>query len=153
MLGIPPLVLLEGRTLAQLSLCLGHIAERERLALQHLAFVCLFDVFEQNPPRSAVADDVMDVLQQVEVLGIPEQTDAEQAFLQQVEGLHEPCLLRLDVGHILHDQPERLILVDGLHRVALGSQFYACEQRGMGSHSRLHSPAQPLAVQAAVQRI
>ena len=137
-LGIPLLALIKGRRLAQLSLCNSHLCHRHRLRFQGATAVDLVYVAEHHLQRGAVADKMVDVEEEVEMLRILEQTYMEQTVLINIERHDHLLLLSLDVVDMFDVQSKRLGIVDGLQGIALLIQLYTGEERGMGSDCRLN---------------
>ena len=84
-LCIPLLAFVEGSRLAQLYLSRRHLCHRHRLRFQCSSTVNLVDVAEHHLQCGAVADDVVDVEEEVEMFRILEQADMEQTVLVDVE--------------------------------------------------------------------
>ena len=96
---------------------------------------------------------MMRIDEEVEVLGVLHQSDAEQPVVIDVERCYQSLLLRLDVGDVLHLQRKGLTIVDGLHGFTLRIQCDACEQRGMSSHGLLYRCLELGFVHTAVEDI
>ena len=88
-LGIPLLAFLERCRLAQLGLCRCHFRHRQCLGFQRLAVVGFLQIGQHHLQRCSVADDVVDVEEEVEVLCILQQADMEQPVVVDVEGHDE----------------------------------------------------------------
>ena len=157
-LCIPLLAFVEGSRLAQLCLSRRHLCHRHRLWFQCSATVNLVYVAEHHLQCGAVADDVVDVEEEVEMFRILEQADMEQTVLVDVEGCDEWLTIERSAVFnfqcsIFNLQRERLRIIDGLKGVALVIQFDTCEQRGMRCHSGLNGPAKLVPVQRAVKHV
>ena len=155
MRGIPLPGFLKRRRLTLGSLGDRHFGLRHQLAFQCLTTIGFIDIFNQHPQRTAVADDVMEVQQEIVLLAVCQQTDAEQPVAHETERLHEARLLSLDVRTIDNRQ---LVLadfsfVDGLHGVAVIVQGDAGEECRVCFHRRFDSLCQPDTIQAAIERI
>ena len=87
--GIPLLAFIEGGGLAQFCFCHSHLRHRHGLGLQCSAAIDLVDVAQHHLQCGAVADDMMDVEEEIVVPGIPEQADMEEAVVVDVEGNDE----------------------------------------------------------------
>ena len=157
-LCVPLLAFVKGRRLAQLSLSRCHLCHRHGLRLQCTASVDLVYVAEHHLQGGAVADDMVDVEEEVEMLSILQQTDMEQPILVDVERHDE----RLPVERapifnfqcsIFNVQCKRLRIVNGLQGVTLLVQFYTGKQRRMRCHSGLNGLLQLLLLERAVEHI
>ena len=157
-LCIPLLAFVKGSRLAQFGLSRCHLGHRHRLWFQRTASVDLVYVAEHHLQGGAVADDVVDVEEEVEMFRILEQADMEKTILVDVEGRDEwltikkTSIFKVQCS-VLNVQRKRLRIVDGLKGVALVIQFDAREQRGMCCHSGLNGPAKLVPVQRAVEHV
>ena len=97
-LRIPLLVCLEISRLALGILSCRHFRHRFSLRLKRLSAVGFLDIGQQHLSRGSVADDVVDVLQQVVMLAILQQSEPEQPVAHDVEWLYELRHLCLNVG-------------------------------------------------------
>ena len=113
--------------------------------------ISLIDIIEQQLHGSAVDNDVMIVDEEIESLGVAQQTDAEQTVAIDIEwsdqrGLH--CLNILNVFHM--KRPRIDVGRNVLHRFAVVVEHDAGEKRGMRFHRCFNSFAQPVGIQAVV---
>ena len=86
------------------------------------------------------------------MLCVFQQSDAEQPFVIDAEGLHE-ALGNVARGSFFHHQPECLAVVNLLHGFTVVVQHDACEQRGVVVHSLFNGLPQSFLVQAAVEGV
>ena len=85
-LGIPLLTLLKGRCLAQFRLSHRHLCHRHGLGLQCSPTIDLIHIAQHHFQCRTVANDMVDVEEEVEMLCILQQTNMEQSILVNVEG-------------------------------------------------------------------
>ena len=77
---------LEGGCLALLGVGDGNVHHRHRFRLQCLAVVSSFYVGKHHLQRNGVANDVVDVEQEIEMLSIFQQSDMKEPVVDNVEG-------------------------------------------------------------------
>ena len=70
---------------------------------------------------------MMRIDEEVEVLAVLHQSDAEQPVVIDIERCYQPLLLRLYIGDMLHFQRESLAIINTLYRFALFVQCNTCE--------------------------
>ena len=70
---------------------------------------------------------MMRIDEEVEMLAVLHQSDAEQSVVIDIERRYQPLLLRLYIGDMLHLQRESLAIINALYRFALLVQCNACE--------------------------
>ena len=153
-LGIPLLGLFECRRLAQGFFLGTHIGQRHALSADGLSVVGIVDVVEQQAHGSSVDDEVMIVDEEVEVVVVSQEVDAEQPVVVDVERPYQFGSLLLDICGVFYFQFEMFVVhVDGLHGFTVVGEFDACEQGGVGLHGVDDGCAQPLFVERLVERI
>ena len=162
-LGIPLLAFVEGRRLAQFCLGDSHFGHCHRLGLQCFACVGLLQVAQHHLQRGAVTNEVVDIQEEIEMLGILQQADVEQTVLIDVERhdeivecrqlVVERLPFKFKIVDLFNVQFERLRIVDGLQGVSLLGEFDACEQRRVCCHSSLNGLAESLFVERTVEHI
>ena len=151
-LGIPLLGFFECRRLAQ-GLFLGaYIGLREAFLTDGLAVIGIVDVVEQQAHRGAVDDEVMIVDEEIEVVVVAKQMDAEQTIVVDVEGSHQLGCFLLDVVGVFDFQfPLLVVHVDGLYGLTLVGEFYPCEQGGVCLDGVKDGDAKPFFVERLVE--
>ena len=151
MLCIPLFVGEEGVGLPDCLFMDSHITQSHLFGLQCLAAIGPLDVLQQHSARGTVADDMVNVLQQIVVGIVFQKAQPKESVVQQVEGLHEGG----GIAHcsMFHLQIEGLRVVNGLHGFAVGCQFDTGEQCQVGSHGRQHRLAEPFFVQSTVEGV
>ena len=84
-LGIPLLALLESRCLAKSFFSQSYFSHRHRLGLQRTATINLIHIAQHHLQRGTVTNEVVNIQEEIEMLGILQQTDMEQTVLVDVE--------------------------------------------------------------------
>ena len=88
-------VFLKGRCLSLFGFGESHVHHRHGFGFQCLAVIGSLDVGQQHLQRDAVANDMVDIEQEIEMPGIFQQSDMEQPVIQDVEGNDK----RSGIGH------------------------------------------------------
>ena len=103
-LGVPLLTFFKGRCLAQFSLSDSHLCHRHGLRLQCSSTIDLIHISQHHLQRSTIADDMMNVEEEVVMLCIPQQSDMEQTILVDIKRHDELLLHNLDILDLLHTE-------------------------------------------------